>query len=255
LLSGGLVDPILEALGVTPIGFVAIFAAVFVGALVQGSIGFGLNLIAVPAIAVYQPAVLPAAAIILALPMTLGSALRERTHIDPPAVLWVTLGRLPGVILGAWVVSRLAPESLSLVIGGIVVVAVIMSVTSISISIDRRSQAVVGFLGGLMGTTSSVGGPPMALLYQNEPGPTVRATLGATFLVGLVLSLVALGVVGEVSTLHWRFGGAMMPAVLLGLFVSRFAHAWLDAGWLRPCVLGFSALAGIGVVIRGLGSL
>jgi len=249
------VDPIIEALGVTLTGFAAIFAAVFTGALVQGSIGFGLNLIAVPVIAVYQPAALPAASIILALPMTLGSALREHSHIDLAAVLWTTLGRLPGVVLGAWIVSRLAPEALSLLIGGVVVFAVLMSAASVSISIDRRSQAVAGFLGGLMGTASSIGGPPMALLYQNQPGPKVRATLGAAFLVGTMLSLSALGAVGEVSTLHWRFGGSMVPAVLLGLSTSRFVHGWLDAGWLRPCVLGFSALAGLGVVVRGLSSL
>ncbi len=248
-------DSILEALNVTATGFVAIFAAVASGALVQGSIGFGLNLIAVPVIAVYQPAALPAAGIILALPMTLGSALREYTHIDHAAVLWTTLGRLPGVVLGAWVVSRLTPDALSLLVGGVVVFAVLISMVSITLTIDRSSQAAAGFLGGLMGTASSIGGPPMALLYQSEPGPRVRATLGAAFLVGTGISLAALGAVGEVAAFHWQFGGAMVPAVLLGLFASRFSHSWLDRGWLRPGVLVFSALAGIGVIVRGLSSL
>ena len=137
-------DSFFEALDLSAVGFLAIFLAVFVGALVQGAIGFGLNLVAVPVIAVYQPAVLPAAPIIFALPMTLGSALRERAHIDSSAVFWTTMGRLPGVVLGAWVVSILTPEALSLVIGGIVVLAVLMSVASIRISIDRRSQSIVG---------------------------------------------------------------------------------------------------------------
>ena len=244
--------PLLEALDVSAVGFLTIFLAVFVGALVQGAIGFGLNLVAVPVIAIYQPAVLPAAPIIFALPMTLGSALRERAHIDSAAVFWTTIGRLPGVVLGAWIVSVLRPESLSLLIGGIVVAAVVMSVASLRVSIDRRSQSIVGFLGGLMGTASSIGGPPMALLYQREPGPRVRATLGATFLVGTALSILALGTAGEVEAMHWRFAAAMVPAVLLGLLVSRFLHAWLDGGWLRPCVLAFSALAGAGVVLRGI---
>lgn len=245
-------DLFFEALDLSVAGFLAIFLAVFLGALVQGAIGFGLNLVAVPVIAVYQPAVLPAAPIIFALPMTLGSALRERAHIDSAAVFWTTVGRLPGVVLGAWIVSALTPEALSLLIGGIVVLAVLMSVASIRVSIDRRSQSIVGFLGGLMGTASSIGGPPMALLYQREPGPRVRATLGATFLVGTALSIAALGAAGEVETMHWRFGAAMVPAVLLGLGASRSLHGWLDGGWLRPCVLAFSALAGSGVVLRGI---
>lgn len=248
-------ESLLASLGLSLAGYLAISLAVFAGAFVQGAIGFGLNLIAVPVIAIYQPAVLPAAAIIFALPMTVGSALRERAHIDRPAILWTTLGRLPGVVLGAWLVSLLSPRALALLIGGFVVVAVAMSVVSVSVPITRATQAGAGFLGGLMGTSSSIGGPPMALLYQRSPGPTMRSTLGAAFLVGTALSLGALALAGQVSAIHWRFGVAMVPPVLIGLVASGTMHARLDAGWLRPCVLGFSALAGAVVVVRGLLSL
>lgn len=241
-----------ESLDLSLAGFTAIFVTVFVGAFVQGSIGYGLNLIVVPVVAVVRPDVLPAAAIILALPMTLGSALRERSYIDPRAVAWTSVGRLPGVIVGAWIVSVLDPETLARVIGGLVLLAVSMSVATARFRIDRSTQAAAGLLGGLMGTASSIGGPPMALLYQHEPGPIMRSTLGATFLVGTAMSLMALGVAGEVDARHWRFAAAMLPAILLGLGVSRRFHAWLDAGWLRPMVLGFAALAGIGVLARGL---
>jgi uncharacterized membrane protein YfcA len=241
-----------EALDLHAIGFAFAFSAVFVGALVQGGLGFGLNLITVPVVAAIRPEALPAAAIILALPMTLGSALREHAHIDYAAVLWTTLGRMPGVVVGAWIVSVLAKDALAAVIGAIVVLAVAISVAAPRIPINRGSQAVVGLLGGLMGTASSIGGPPMALLYQDEPGPIMRSTLGATFLVGTALSLAALAIAGEVSSYHFLFGGSMVPAVLLGLFASRYLHGWLDAGWLRPCVLAFSALAGIGVILHGV---
>jgi uncharacterized membrane protein YfcA len=245
-------QPLLEILGLSAAGLFVACSAAFLGALVQGSIGFGLNLIVVPVVAIVEPAALPASGIILALPMTLGSALREHTHIDRPGVVWMTAGRLPGVVLGAWIVSVLAPETLALVIGVIVVLAVGMSIASPPLQLRPGSQAAVGFAGGLMGTASSIGGPPVALLYQGAPGPVVRSTLGATFLVGVVLSLGALGIAGQVEAFHWRFGGVLVPPVLLGLFASRYLHDWLDAGWLRPCVLGFAALAGIGVLLWGV---
>ena len=34
---------------------------------------------------------------------------------------------------------------------------------------------IAGLLSGFMGTITSVGGPPMAMVYQNMPGPKVRA--------------------------------------------------------------------------------
>ena len=245
-------EALLEELALSGGGLAFVWSIVFLGALVQGSIGFGLNLIVVPAIATVRPEVLPAASIILALPMTLGSAAREWSHVDRKAIFWTTLGRLPGITAGVWLVVVLAPDDLALVIGATVVFASGMSVLAPRIEITRASQAGAGLLGGLMGTSSSIGGPPMALLYQHESGPVMRSTLGATFLVGTGLSLLALVAAGEVRGEHWRFGIAMMPAVLLGLFASRYFHGWLERGWLRPCVLGFAALSGLAVLVRGL---
>jgi uncharacterized membrane protein YfcA len=232
--------------------FLILFATVMVGALVQGTIGFGLNVIAAPVAAVVQPDALPAAMIIMSLPMTAGSALRERDHIDRGGVLWTTLGRLPGVAVGGLIVSRLEPADLATWIGAMVVVASSMSIATSKLRVTRRSSAIAGALAGVMGTSSSMGGPPIALLYQREPGPVLRSTLGATFLIGSALSLAALFLAGHVAARHWLLGAALTPAVALGLVASRRLHARIDAGWLRPAVVGFTCLAGLAVVVRGL---
>ena len=62
---------------------------------VQGAVGFGLNLVVVPVVAVLEPAALPAAMIIIALPMTAGSAIREPSHTDLSGVVWTTLADCP----------------------------------------------------------------------------------------------------------------------------------------------------------------
>lgn len=245
-------DALLASLGLDATAFALICAAAFGGALVQGAIGFGLNLIVAPVIAAFRPEALPASAIILALPMTFGSAARERTHIDRPAVLWTTLGRLPGIAIGVWIVAVLDAEALAVVIGGMVLFAVAISVLSPRVPIRRSTQAGAGFLGGVMGTASSIGGPPLALLYQHAPGPVVRSTLGAAFLVGTGLSLLALALAGELTGEQVRLGLALVPPVLLGLWASRAFHGWLDRGWLRPAVLAVAFASGAVVVVRGL---
>jgi uncharacterized membrane protein YfcA len=246
-------ERVFELIHLTPGGFALVSATVFVGATIQGSVGFGLNLIAVPVVAIVQPAALPAAMIIMAIPMTAGSAALEHGHIDRTGVLWTTLGRLPGVAVGAWVVSVLAPHTLALVTGGFVVLAAAMSAASPPLRIGRRSCTIAGFVGSVMGTASSIGGPPIALLYQNEPGPVLRSTLGATFLIGTAMSLTALVIAGQVAGWHWLLGLALMPSVSLGLYAGRWFHHWLETGWLRPCVLAFAFLTGSVVLLRGLG--
>jgi uncharacterized membrane protein YfcA len=245
-------ESLFDALRFTPAGFALVFVTVVLGAVVQGSIGFGLNLIAVPVVALIQPAALPAAMIIMALPMTAGSALREHDQIDRTGVIWATVGRLPGVALGAWIVSRLEPETLALLIGGFVVLASLLSVASPALQVRPASAAAAGFLAGLMGTASSIGGPPIALLYQNAPGPVVRSTLGAAFLIGTAMSLAALALAGQVASWHWAVGAALFPAIGIGLYASRWLHDWLDAGWLKPCVIVFAAISGLGVLAQAL---
>lgn len=242
----------LESLGVGLDGFLWASAFAFLGALVQGSIGFGLNLIVVPAIAVVRPEALPAAAIVLALPMTFGSAAREWRFADRAAIAWVTLGRLPGVAAGAWIVAALDAGAFSVLVGATVVAAALASLLSPRFEITPRAQAFAGFLGGVFGTTTSIGGPPLALLYQHAPGPVVRSTLGAAMLLGSVLSLGALALADEVGALHLRFGLAMIPPVLLGLLASRWLHAWLDQGWIRPAVLLLCTLSGLVVILDRL---
>ncbi len=242
----------LSGLPVSPLAFALLFAAVAFGALVQGTIGFGINVIAAPVAAIVQPDALPSAMIILALPMTAGSAYRERAHIDRAGVLWSTLGRLPGVALGGYAVSKLSPEALATWIGGFVIAAALMSVATSKVRVTPLSTALVGGVAGWMGTMSSVGGPPLALLYQREPGPVLRSTLGTTFLIGSLLSIGALAIAGRVEAWHWGLGLALTPAVALGLVASRRLHGRVDGGWLRPCIVGFACLAGGAVLARGL---
>ena len=130
--------------------------------------------------------------------------------------------------------------------------AVVISLASPTIQITRSSQAAAGFMGGVMGTSSSIGGPPLALLYQHSAGPVIRSTLGAAFLIGTALSLIALLAAGEIGRLHWQLGFALVPGVLLGLWASRHLHGWLDRGWIRPCVLILCGVAGLAVVVGGL---
>jgi len=89
------VDSLFEAIHLGVADFGVVLLSVVVGAVVQGAVGFGLNLVVVPVVAVLEPAALPAAMIIMALPMTAGSAIREPSHTDLSGVVWTTLADCP----------------------------------------------------------------------------------------------------------------------------------------------------------------
>ena len=96
-----------------------------------------------------------------------------------------------------------------------------------------------------MGTTTSIGGAPMALIWQRSHGPRLRGTMAAFFLVGSSISLVALVAVGAVTRPTVTLALWMIPAVLVGYVLSRYANRLLDHRRLRLVALGVSTLGAV----------
>jgi uncharacterized protein len=226
--------------------------AVLAGAFVQGTVGFGVNILAAPVMALVEPDALPAVLILAALPLATGMLVREHGHIDLDGLRWLLIGRLPGTALGALVVATLPPDDLAAVIGALVLVAVGMSVAAPPLAVTRSTALAVGALSGAMGTASSIGGPPPALLYQHHPGAVLRSTTAALFVVGTVLSASALAVAGELTADDVVLAAVLTPAIAGGLGLSHVLAGHIDAGWLRPAVLVVAAVAGVATMLRGL---
>lgn len=226
--------------------------AVLAGAFVQGTVGFGVNILAAPVMALVEPDALPAVLILAALPLATGMLVREHGHIDRDGLRWLLIGRLPGTALGALVVATLPPDDLAAVIGALVLVAVGMSVAAPPLAVTRSTALAVGALSGAMGTASSIGGPPPALLYQHHPGAVLRSTTAALFVVGTILSASALAVAGEVTVDDVVLAAVLTPAIAGGLGLSHVLAGHIDAGWLRPAVLVVAAVAGVATMLQGL---
>jgi uncharacterized membrane protein YfcA len=215
-------------------------------------VGFGVNILAAPVMALVEPDALPAVLILAALPLATGMLVREHGHIDRDGLRWLLIGRLPGTALGALVVATLPPDDLAAVIGALVLVAVGMSVAAPPLAVTRSTALAVGALSGAMGTASSIGGPPPALLYQHHPGAVLRSTTAALFVVGTILSASALAVAGEVTVDDVVLAAVLTPAIAGGLGLSHVLAGHIDAGWLRPAVLVVAAVAGVATMLRGL---
>lgn len=232
--------------------YLVILLAASVGATVQGSVGFGASLTTVPVVALFAPEALPGVAVIWSMPLVIAVALRERHDIDWFGLRWMTVGRLPGAALGAWVVTVVAIDTLSVLTGATVLVAVAISTLGAAVAITAATSTGTGFASGLMGTTTGIDGPPMALLYQHSQGRVTRSTLGAAFVTGGVISLATLLVAGAVEGWQVLLGLALAPSHVVALLVSHRLRDQVDTGWLRPAVLVFAAVAATAAMVRGL---
>ena len=237
---------------VSPAELVACLLIVAVGAFVQGSVGFGLNLVVVPVIAVLVPEAVPGALVLVSLPLTLTMVVREHHHVDRRGVAWIMLGRLPGAAIGAAVVVLVAQDVLTTIIGVAILVAVGLSLAQLHVKVAPVSATTAGFSAGIMGTAAGVDGPPLALLYQHHHGEAIRATLAACFVLGTVMSAAALAIAGEIGVDQLLFSLGMMPALIVGLLASTWGARHLRGRSIRPLVLGFAGVAGVIAIVNGL---
>ena len=236
----------------TPLEWLFAEVVVVVGSVLQGAVGFGLGLLGAPLLVILDPSLVPGPLLAAALFLSILVALREHRAIDLRGVSWALVGRVPGTLLGAAVIAAIPQREISLLVGAVVLVAVGLVGTGARIPRTRPALFGAGTLSGFMATTSSIGGPPIAFLYQDSPGDRVRGTLSGFFLVGLVISLGALTLVGRFGRAEILSSILLFPAVLVGFLLSARIAAVLDRGHTRKAILAASALAGLAVVIEAL---
>jgi uncharacterized protein len=231
---------------------VALVAAVLVGAVIQRSIGFGINLIVVPVLALTVPSSLPTTAILVALPLSIAIVQHEGHAIDRAGLTWILIGSVPGTILGTVIVAAVDATTLKIVVAFSVLGAVFASVLTPPLRLRPSTQFAGGFASSVTGTAAGIGGPPLALLYQHHEGPTMRSTLAVSFLASTAIAMVSLAIAGQVTLGQIALALVLMPVVVLGSWIGRHTHGALDRRWLRPAVLVFAAVAAIVVLVDAL---
>lgn len=233
------------------LGVLAVLAVTFfVAAALQGSIGFGLGLVAAPVIALVDPSLLPALVVMLATLVTLLVVLRERADLDVRGAAWALSGRIPGSVLGAWMVVALPARALAWLVAGSVLVGVSSAFLGWRPAPRRRNLALAGAFSGVMGTATSIGGAPMAIVWQGQPPARLRGTMSAFFLVGSLVSVALLVAAGTVTPVVLAAVLALSPAVVAGFLLSRWVNRLLDAARLRLVALTASAGGAVVLIVQ-----
>lgn len=232
------------------VGYLVAVGAVAVGACIQGTLGFGLGLIAAPVLALVDKDLIPGPLLLIGVATTTTVFLRERGSVDWRGMKWAIVGRVAGTAIGAWAVVAFTKDALIVALSLSVILGVVMSVAGWNFRPTTPSLIGAGTLSGIMGTLTSIGGPPMALVYQKESAQRLRSTLAGFFLIGATLSVASLFAGGEFGWHELRLGLALIPGLVLGLGTSRKVARFLDNRYTRPAVLGFSALSSLTLLIQ-----
>ncbi len=225
--------------------FLVVTLVLMLGALLQGSVGFGMGLFSVPLLLLFLPQAVPGPVLFASGLLTILMLFREHPSVRRADLRWSLGGRVVGTGVALAVLVVVPASALSALFGGLILVAVALTASGLHPGLTPRTLVGAGMASGFLATTIGIGGPPMALIYQRETGPSIRATLSAFFLVGTILSLAGLHYVGHFGVPELWIGVLMLPGIGLGFLASRRLAGVLDRGFIRPAILVISGVTAL----------
>jgi len=234
----------------SPTAYILSFIILTCGATLQGSVGFGMGLLAVPLLILIDPVFIPGPLLLIAFFLNIMVTYREREGADYPNLKWIISGRLIGTIIAAMVLRFLPDNILGILFGVMILLAVAISGSGFHLSLKPGNLLGIGSLSGFMATSVGVGGPPLAILYQMESGQKIRGTLAAIFLIGTLMSIVSLIIIGRFGMEELYLSVISFPAMVVGFYLSGKTARYLDRGFLRPAVLLVSTVSALVVIIK-----
>jgi uncharacterized protein len=222
------------------------------GAYVQAVVGLGLGLLTAPIVALLEPSLVPVLTLWLALLISGLNLADEHEHVDWRSTAWSLPARVPGTLVGAWLVATFSETEIGVVLAVMVLVAVGLTVHTVSVPLNPVSLSTAGFVAGATGTATSIGGPPIALLYQRERPEVVRATLSVFFFVGVIMSLVGLAISGSLGRTPSEVALVLSPVVVVGYVVGRFSRGYVDGPAFRHGVLVVCTVSAVALLVRSV---
>ena len=225
--------------------------ALFIGCTIQASVGFGMALIAAPIIVMIKPEWIPYIMAIMAMVVSISTAWVQRKDIEWRKMASPLITRVPGTIVGTWLLSIMSVAFLQIAIAVMVLLTVFSSLWLKPFKTTSTSLGIAGFISGITGTTTSIGGPPMALVMQHSEGATTRANLSIFFFYSCIISIIGYEIAGLMTTTTWIVGLSLTPMALLGFWTGKQLQQFVDNRF-RPILLIICSLSAIVALLNAL---
>lgn len=235
------------------VSWVALIGATLVvglGAMVQRTLGMGFGQVAAPLLLLIDPEFVPVAVILMGTGVATFAAIKDRGQADHQQAAIALVGRLTGAVLAGWLLAQWIDTAwFSRLFGVMILIAVLTSLVRWRVPVNGASLLVAGTLSGFMGTITSVGAPPMGLVYQNEPGPRVRGTLNLFFSIGAGISLLVLWLNGLLGWHDCLLALTLLPGLIAGSWLAGRVTAFVDRRF-RALVLVLCVVSAVAILIR-----
>lgn len=222
------------------------------GAVIQTAFGFGMGAVIAPWLLMLNPLYIPGPLMLATLVQCLLMAAKNRHNMDIRGLESAFIGRIPGTVIGIWLLTLVSEEALSICVGVVVLLGVLVSITRLNIKPTRSAMFLASLVSGVFASSTSVGGPPMALVLQHEDAGNIRANLAGYFIFGSIISILAMIAVGHFDWEQLKLSVILMPGTLLGFYLCTKLPLKRWERFMHPGIMILCGLSGSLALIKGV---
>ncbi len=232
-------------------------AIAFLAGFVQGYTGFGMALIAAPALLfLYPPEFVTPTVILLSTVNTAYVAYNARRHVRLRIVGPLVVGAFFGIPAGVWALHHTNEVWLKIALGAFVLAFALTLLSGWRKPVARAVPAMipVGMLSGFSGGASSMGGPPVILFLANQDTDrdAFRGNIVCYFLIINLWAIANFLWRDDISTDIVRQVVIFVPAVLLGSFTGVRTAPHVPNELFKKIAMGAAAIMGFVLLATNL---
>ncbi len=240
-----------------------LFVTALLAATVNGALGYGFSSITVPvALGVVTNRVLNPALVLLEVVLNLISLVLNRRALP---VVWrrtlpLMVGLLPGILVGSFFLTVVAVTVLKATTYAVLLPLIILQAGGIRWPIQNERSIGLPFgLGlGLLYSTTTISGPPLALLLNNQglAQDEFRAAISLSRVAESGMTLVAYLFLGLYVAPTFSIFWLLLPAVAIGMPLGRLLLRHVSKELFRRLCMGVDAVlvtVGLGFALQQLG--
>lgn len=232
-------------------------AAVFLGGILQGCMGFGFAFISLPVLAVFLPPTLATPLIVsLSLIVNLIVIFTCREHANKRIIAYLLAGGAAGTPIGSMILQHVDASAYSLLAG-----ILIMAASALFLFDKRwpvrdtlRNYFPAGFISGIFNASLGLSGPPVVLFMSKQAvgKDAMRATMIGYFLMINIVGLLWFVHAHLISMATIHYMGYFIPAVVFGTLIGTAVSRFVEEKLFRRIILVLVMVIGFTVSIQSL---
>ena len=235
---------------------IGIASAMAIAAFVQSISGFGLALLSVPLMSLFDDVRLSVVVVnLIGLVTTSAQAWKEREHADAPLAIRVTVAAIIGMPLGLVAFLFMSETYLKVGLGIVVLFVTLLLMRGFTLrSTTRTADWLLGGASGALSTSVGTNGPPLVFLFQARqmPQEIFRATISRVFILSNIVTVIIFASAGKITVDSIVAAAVSLPVLVIAISAGFWTRRFVNQQRFRILVLTLLVISGLSTIVSAI---